>query len=172
MTPRGPPTIRSIWLAPRSRSTKLRERRWDRMNDFEKSTLLNFYISYYLAEEDFTNALRTFEEMFDHRRVARGHPAPDLSLVGSSYTPAEENWTESIENYQAWREMTLEEDVIVFKGLSYAHYQLDEIDPARGFLAGLHESLPDQRRRTRAATTTLISTACISRWRLSTKRWI
>ncbi|MYI03075.1 MAG: hypothetical protein F4122_11405, partial [Gammaproteobacteria bacterium] len=42
---------------------ELRERRWDRMNDFEKSTLLNFYISYYLAEEDFTNALRTFEEM-------------------------------------------------------------------------------------------------------------
>ena len=42
---------------------ELRERRWDRMNDFEKSTLLNFYTNYYLTVEDFPNALITFEEI-------------------------------------------------------------------------------------------------------------
>ena len=111
---------------------ELRERRWDRMNDFEKSTLLNFYISYYLAEEDFTNALRTFEEMLTIEELREDTRRRTYRSLGQLYA-AEENWTESIENYQAWREMTLEEDVIVFKGLSYAHYQLDEMIPARDF---------------------------------------
>jgi len=111
---------------------ELRERRWDRMNDFEKSTLLNFYISYYLAEEDFTNALRTFEEMLTIEELREDTRRRTLRSLGQLYA-AEENWTKSIENYEAWREMTLEEDEIVFKGLSYAHYQLDEMIPARDY---------------------------------------
>lgn len=111
---------------------ELRERRWDRMNDFEKSTLLNFYISYYLAEEDFTNALRTFEEMLTIEELREDTRRRTLRSLGQLYA-AEENWTKSIENYEAWRGMTLEEDEIVFKGLSYAHYQLDEMIPARDY---------------------------------------
>lgn len=111
---------------------ELRERRFDRMNDFEKSTLLNFYISYYLAEEDFTNALRTFEEMLTIEELREDTRRRTLRSLGQLYA-AEENWTKSIENYEAWREMTLEEDEVVFKGLSYAHYQLDEMIPARDY---------------------------------------
>ena len=111
---------------------ELRERRWDRMNDFEKSTLLNFYTNYYLAMEDFAGALRTFEEMLTIEELREDTRRRTHRSLGQLYA-AEENWEKSIANYEAWREMSLEEDVIVFKGLSYAHYQLDEMNPARDY---------------------------------------
>ena len=111
---------------------ELRERRWDRMNDFEKSTLLNFYTNYYLVMEDFAGALRTFEEMLTIEELREDTRRRTHRSLGQLYA-AEENWAKSIENYQAWREMSLEEDVVVFKGLSYAHYQLDEMIPARDY---------------------------------------
>ena len=36
---------------------ELRERRFERMNDFEKSTLLSFYTNYYLNTEDYIGAM-------------------------------------------------------------------------------------------------------------------
>ncbi|MGB1747617.1 MAG: hypothetical protein ACPHGW_08770, partial [Pseudohongiellaceae bacterium] len=42
---------------------ELRERRYDRMNDFEKSTLLSFYTNYYLGIEDYVGAIGIFEEV-------------------------------------------------------------------------------------------------------------
>lgn len=111
---------------------ELRERRWDRMNDFEKSTLLNFYTNYYLAQEDFAGALRTFEEMLTIEELREDTRRRTHRSLGQLYA-AEENWEKSIENYEAWREMSVDEDVIVFRGLSYAHYQLDEMIPARDF---------------------------------------
>ena len=111
---------------------ELRERRWDRMNDFEKSTMLNFYTSYYLATEDFAGALRTFEELLTIEDLREDTRRRTYRSLGQLYS-AEENWEKAIENYQAWREMTPEEDEVVLKGLSYAHYQLDEMNPARDF---------------------------------------
>ncbi len=111
---------------------ELRERRWERMNDFEKSTLLNFYTNYYLAMEDFAGALRTFEELLTIEELREDTRRRTHRSLGQLYA-AEENWAKSIENYQAWREMSLEEDEVVFKGLSYAHYQLDEMPPARDY---------------------------------------
>ena len=46
---------------------------------------------------------------------------------------AEESWQESIENYQRWLEFSAEEDDIVFRGLSYAHYQLEDFPAALPF---------------------------------------
>jgi len=111
---------------------ELRERRWERMNDFEKSTLLNFYTNYYLAMEDFAGALRTFEEMLTIEELREDTRRRTHRSLGQLYA-AEENWAKSIENYEAWREMSIEEDEIVFKGLSYAHYQLDEMISARDY---------------------------------------
>ena len=111
---------------------ELRERRWDRMNDFEKSTLLNFYTSFYLATEDFAGALRTFEEMLTIEDLREDTRRRTYRSLGQLYS-AEENWERAIVNYEAWREMSIEEDEVVLKGLSYAHYQLDQMDPARDF---------------------------------------
>ena len=41
----------------------LYEERFERMNDFEKQTLLNFYTNYYLSLEDYFEATNTFEQI-------------------------------------------------------------------------------------------------------------
>ncbi len=104
---------------------QLRERRWERMNDFEKSTLLSFYTNYYLGLEDFQGALGIFEEMLLIEELRMDQRLRTLRSLGQLYA-AEEEWQNSINNYTSWRELSLEEDIIVFKGLSYAHYQLEQ----------------------------------------------
>jgi len=41
----------------------LRERHWQSMNEFEKSTVLNFYVQYYVTLEDYQGAIRALEEI-------------------------------------------------------------------------------------------------------------
>ena len=41
----------------------LYNRRFERMNDFEKSTILNFYTNYYLNTDNIPEAIRTFEQI-------------------------------------------------------------------------------------------------------------
>lgn len=108
---------------------QLRERRWERMNDFEKSTLLSFYTNYYLGLEDFQGALGIFEEMLLIEELRLDQRLRTLRSLGQLYA-AEEEWQNSINNYSTWRELSLEEDIIVYKGLSYAHYQLEEYTEA------------------------------------------
>ncbi|MCG8414108.1 MAG: hypothetical protein MI746_07800 [Pseudomonadales bacterium] len=108
---------------------ELRERRWDRMNDFEKSTLLSFYTNYYLGLEDFQGALGIFEEMLLIEELRLDQRLRTLRSLGQLYA-AEEEWQNSINNYVAWRDLSPEEDIIVYKGLSYAHYQLEQFEEA------------------------------------------
>lgn len=108
---------------------ELRERRFDRMNDFEKSTLLSFYTNYYLGLEDFQGALGIFEEMLLIEELRLDQRLRTLRSLGQLYA-AEEEWQSSIDNYVAWRELSPEEDIIVYKGLSYAHYQLEQYEEA------------------------------------------
>ena len=55
-----------------------------------------------------------------------------LRSLGQLYA-AEENWAKSIENYQAWRDISEVEDIVVFKGLSYAYYQQELYEEAKPF---------------------------------------
>lgn len=104
---------------------ELRERRYERMNDFEKSTLLSFYTNYYLAQEDYISAIRIFEETLTIEELREDVRLRTLRSLGQLHA-AEENWRDSIKFYQNWRDISLEEDDVVFRGLSYAHYQLEE----------------------------------------------
>ncbi|MCY4266035.1 MAG: tetratricopeptide repeat protein [Gammaproteobacteria bacterium] len=52
-----------------------------------------------------------------------------LRSLGQLYA-AEEEWQNSINNFTSWRELSPEEDVTVYKGLSYAHYQLEQFEAA------------------------------------------
>ena len=131
MTPEDPEDQPDL-AAAKIELDELRERRWDRMNDFEKSTLLNFYTSYYISIEDFVGALRTFEEMLTIEELREDTRRRALRTLGQLYV-AEEEWQKSIDSYLAWREISLEEDEIVFKGLSWGHYYLDEMEPARDY---------------------------------------
>jgi len=108
---------------------ELRERRWERMNDFEKSTLLNFYTNYYLAQEDYENALLTFEEMLTIEELREDTRLRTLRSLGQLYM-AEERWQDAIGAYTRWRELSAEEDVIVYRGLSYSYYQQEMFEEA------------------------------------------
>ncbi len=111
---------------------ELYERRYDRMNDFEKSTILNFYTNYYLTIEDYQGALRIFEQILTIETLREDIRLRTLRSLGQIYA-AEENWQGSIDNYTAWRELSLDEDQIVFRGLSYAHYQLEQYAEAEPY---------------------------------------
>lgn len=111
---------------------ELRERRYDRMNDFEKSTLLSFYTNYYLGIEDYLGAIGIFEETLTIEELRADVRLRTLRSLGQLYA-AEENWAKSIENYQAWREISEVEDVVVFKGLSYAYYQQELYEEAKPY---------------------------------------
>jgi hypothetical protein len=110
----------------------LYERRYDRMNDFEKSTVLNFYTNYYLTIEDYQGALRIFEQILTIETLREDIRLRTLRSLGQIYA-AEENWQASIDNYTAWRQLSLDEDQIVFRGLSYAHYQLEQFREAEPY---------------------------------------
>lgn len=108
---------------------ELRERRYERMNDYEKSTLLSFYTNYYLNIEDYVSAIRIFEETLTIEELREDVRMRTLRSLGQLQA-SEENWRESINYYQQWRDISLEEDDVVFRGLSYAHYQLEEFTEA------------------------------------------
>ncbi len=111
---------------------ELRERRWDRMNDFEKSTVLNFYTNYYLSTEDYPNALLIFEEMLTIEELREDTRLRTLRSLGQLYM-AEERWQDAIGAYQRWRDLSLEEDIIVYRGLSYSYYQMEDFEAALPF---------------------------------------
>ena len=111
---------------------ELRERRYERMNDFEKSTMLSFYTNYYLGIEDYVGAIGIFEETLTIEELRLDVRLRTLRSLGQLYA-AEENWPKSVENYQAWREISETEDTIVFKGLSYAYYQQEMYEEAKPY---------------------------------------
>jgi hypothetical protein len=111
---------------------ELRERRFERMNDFEKSTLLSFYTNYYLNTEDYIGAIGIFEEMLLIETLREDQRLRTHRSLGQLLA-SEEQWQGSIDNYQEWRNLSVEEDEIVYRGLSYAHYQLEEFEEAKPF---------------------------------------
>ncbi len=111
---------------------ELRERRYDRMSDFEKSTLLNFYTNYYLNIEDYAGAIGIFEEMLTIEELRADIRLRTHRSLGQLYA-SEENWQGSIDNYEQWRQLSDTEDEIVYRGLSYAHYQLENFEAAKPF---------------------------------------
>jgi len=108
----------------------LRERRFERMNDFEKSTLLSFYTNYYLNTEDYLGAIGIFEEMLLIETLREDQRLRTHRSLGQLLA-SEENWQGSIDNYQEWRNLSVEEDEIVYRGLSYAYYQLEQFEEAK-----------------------------------------
>ncbi|MDP6536265.1 MAG: hypothetical protein QGG02_08085 [Gammaproteobacteria bacterium] len=141
MTPEDPEDEPDL-VAAKEELDDLRERRWQRMNDFEKSTVLNFYTNYYLTIEDYLGAIRTFEEILQIEELREDTRLRTLRSLGQLYA-AEEDWQNSINNYVGWRELSFEEDDIVYRGLSYAHYQLEEFNEALPYWIAYMEFLMD-----------------------------
>jgi tetratricopeptide (TPR) repeat protein len=111
---------------------ELYERRFERMNDFEKSTTLNFYTNYYLNMEDYPGAIGIFQQMLLIETLRADIRLRTHRSLGQLFA-SEEDWQGSIDNYEMWREQSESEDEIVFRGLSYAHYQLENFEQAQPF---------------------------------------
>ena len=122
---------------------ELYERRFERMNDFEKQTILNFYTNYWLTLENYPEAISTFEQLLAIEELREDTRLRTLRSLGQ-LTAAEERWEDSIKYYELWREASLEEDDIVYRGLSYAHYQIDELPEALPYWVAYMELLLDQ----------------------------
>ena len=103
--------------------------RYNRLNDFEKSTLLSFYTNYYLGQDNITDALRIYEQMLGIEGLRPDTRLNALRALGQLYM-AEENFLKSIDRFTRWRELSLEEDQIVMLYLANAHYNLDNFREA------------------------------------------
>ncbi len=117
------------WEGAKQELDALYEERFERMNDTEKLTLLNFFTNYYLSQESYTDAIDVFEQMLEVRLMRPDMHQRVLRSLGQLHA-ARQNWSESIRYYEEWQAASAAKDRVVSHGLSYAHYQLEQFDDA------------------------------------------
>ena len=122
---------------------QLYERRYERMNDFEKSTTLNFYTNYYLNTDNIPEALRIFEQMLTIENLRPDVRLRTLRALGQ-LNMAEENYELAIQFYTQWREVSEEEDDTVFLGLANSHFSIGNYAEAVPFMLSHMEMLAEQ----------------------------
>jgi len=119
--------------------------RYDRLNDFEKSTLLNFYTNYYLSTDNVEMALQTFEKILTIENLRIEVQQRAMMALGQLYM-GEERFEEAIEAYDRWREISEEEHENVFLGLANSYYNLTKYNEAIPYLIQHMEMLEAQAR--------------------------
>ncbi|MEX1197200.1 MAG: tetratricopeptide repeat protein [Pseudohongiellaceae bacterium] len=119
--------------------------RYDSLNDFEKSTLLNFYTNYYLAVDDVQSALETFERILTIEELRVDARLRALMALGQIYA-GEERYREAIDAFNQWRELSEEESATVFLLLANSHYNLENFDTAIPYLLD-HMAMLEERDR-------------------------
>lgn len=107
--------------------------RYDSLNDFEKSTLLNFYTNYYLAVDDVQSALETFERILTIENLRVEQRLRALMALGQIYA-SEERYQEAIDAFNQWRQLSETENATVFLMLANSHYNLENFDQAIPYL--------------------------------------
>jgi len=114
--------------------------RYDRLNDFEKSTLLNFYTNYYLMTDNIPEALATFEKILTIEGLRIESRQRALMSLGQLYM-GEERYQEAIESFNRWRDISPEEHPTVYLGLANSYYNLEQYNEAIPFLINHMEML-------------------------------
>lgn len=114
--------------------------RYDRLNDFEKSTLLNFYTNYYLNNDDIDMALQTFEKILTIEDLREDVKLRALMALGQLYS-GEERFEESIDAFNRWRDLSVDENENVYLGLANSHYNLAQYNEAIPYLLDHMEML-------------------------------
>jgi len=118
--------------AAKERLDALYESEFADANSFEQSTILNFYTNYYLMQQDYPEALQTFEQLLEIEGLRADTRLRTLRSLGQLYAH-QERWQESLDAYSEWRRLSDEEDDLVFRGLAYNHYQLENWLDSREF---------------------------------------
>ena len=78
-------------VAAKEELDELRECRWQRMNDFEKLTVLNFYAHYYLTLEDYQGAIRSLEEILQIEELREDIRLRTLRTLDQLYAAEEDS---------------------------------------------------------------------------------
>lgn len=107
--------------------------RYDRLNDFEKSTVLNFYTNYYLITDNIEEAINVFERMLTIENLRIDSRLRALMSLGQLHM-GEERYAEAIDAFTRWRELSEEENATVFLGLANSHYNLEQYQEGIPFL--------------------------------------
>ncbi len=116
-------------LAGAKRALDELNQRYDSLNDFEKSTLLNFYTNYYLATDDIPNAMATFERILQIENLREDARLRALLSLGQLYA-SEERYDEAITTLTQWRELSADENATVFQILALAYYNKQDFQQA------------------------------------------
>lgn len=103
--------------------------RYDRLNDFEKSTVLNFYTNYYLSNDQIDLALQTFERILTIEELRVESRLRALMALGQLYM-GEDRFAEAIDAFDKWRELSPEENENVYLGLANSYYNLAKYNEA------------------------------------------
>ncbi|MDO8908940.1 MAG: hypothetical protein Q7W55_10655 [Pseudohongiella sp.] len=119
MTPED--TNRQPDLVGAKRALDALNERYDSLNDFEKSTLLNFYTNYYLSTDDMANAMATFERILRIQNLREDARLRALLSLGQLYA-SEERYDDAITTLNQWRELSADENATVFQILALAYY--------------------------------------------------
>lgn len=120
-------------LAGAKRALDSLNERYDSMNDFEKSTMLNFYTNYYLAMDDIANAMATFERILAIENLREDARLRALMSLGQLYA-SEERYDEAIATLSQWRELSVDENATVFQILALAYYNKQDYPQAVPYL--------------------------------------
>ena len=89
MTPEDPEDEPNL-VEAKAELDELYERRFERMNDFEKQTTLNFYTNYYLTLENYPEAINTFEQLLTIETLREDTKLRTLKSLGQLYMVEEE----------------------------------------------------------------------------------
>jgi TonB family protein len=117
--------------------------RFESLNNFEKQTALNFLTNYYLGLQEYREAAAVFQRILTVENIRADVRLRTLRSLGQLYASFEE-WDESIAYYSQWRELAAMEDRVVYKGLSYAHYQLEQWSPATQYWENYLQLIEDE----------------------------
>lgn len=90
MTPEDPEDEPDL-VAVKEELDQLREHLWQGMNEFEKSTVLNFYVMYYVALEDYQGAIRALEEILQIEELREDARLRTLRMLEQFYASEEDS---------------------------------------------------------------------------------
>lgn len=116
--------------------------RFESLNNFEKLTALNFLTNYHLTLEEYRESAVVFERILTVENIRAESRLRTLKSLGQLYAAFEE-WSESIAYYDQWRDLAAMEDLIVYQGLSYAYFQLEQWAPATQYWESYLQLLED-----------------------------
>lgn len=113
---------------------------WDEMNDFEKSTLLNFYTNLFISKNMYPETILTFETMLGLPTLRPDIELRALKALGQ-LNMAEENYTSSIEYFNRHLESSEGRDNTVVLGLANSYNSLEDYSNAIPLLTEHIETL-------------------------------